>query len=98
MRWVVEGCKHVYILALFSFSFFPFDLINLFDVFFTSIRLMKIHKTIYSSVTQLSIFLHNEWCFHNSNMLNILTTQVPPAEREIFGYDYHHFNVEQYFK
>ncbi|XP_068974381.1 putative fatty acyl-CoA reductase CG5065 [Bombus flavifrons] len=60
--------------------------------------LMKIHKTIYSSVTQLSIFLHNEWCFHNSNMLNILTTQVPPAEREIFGYDYHHFNVEQYFK
>ncbi|XP_050584483.1 putative fatty acyl-CoA reductase CG5065 isoform X2 [Bombus affinis] len=60
--------------------------------------LMKIQKTIYSSVTQLSTFLHNEWCFHNSNMLNILTTQVPPAEREIFGYDYHHFNVEQYFK
>ncbi|XP_076750916.1 fatty acyl-CoA reductase 1 [Xylocopa sonorina] len=60
--------------------------------------LMKIQRVIYSSVVQLSYFLHNEWIFHNSNTLNSLTKQVPSAEREIFGYDYQKFEMESFFQ
>nr|XP_003707964.1 PREDICTED: putative fatty acyl-CoA reductase CG5065 [Megachile rotundata] len=60
--------------------------------------LLKIQRKIYSSVIQLSHFLHNEWTFHNSKMLDILTTDVPPAEREIFGYDFRYFNVNDFFE
>ncbi|XP_006624031.1 putative fatty acyl-CoA reductase CG5065 isoform X1 [Apis dorsata] len=60
--------------------------------------LMKLHKIIYSHVTQLSYFLHNEWIFYNFKMLDILDMQVPLAEREIFSYDYRNFNLNKYFK
>ncbi|XP_031839480.1 putative fatty acyl-CoA reductase CG5065 [Nomia melanderi] len=59
--------------------------------------LVKIQRRIYSSVQQLSHFLHNEWIFRNSKMMDILTKAVPPAEQEIFGFDYRDFNVETYF-
>ncbi|CAL7946734.1 unnamed protein product [Xylocopa violacea] len=60
--------------------------------------LMKIQRTVYSSVVQLSHFLHNEWIFHNSNTLDALTKRVPSAERDIFGYDYQQFEMELYFR
>lgn len=58
---------------------------------------MKLHKIIYSHVTQLSYFLHNEWIFYNFKMLDILDTQIPMAEREIFGYDYRNFDKNKYY-
>ncbi|XP_015435416.1 PREDICTED: putative fatty acyl-CoA reductase CG5065 [Dufourea novaeangliae] len=60
--------------------------------------LVKIQKRVYSSVQQLSHFLHNEWSFHNSKMVDMLTKEVPPAEKEIFGFDFYNFNTERYFE
>ncbi|PBC25492.1 Putative fatty acyl-CoA reductase [Apis cerana cerana] len=60
--------------------------------------LMKLHKIIYSHITYLNYFLHNEWVFYNFKMLKIFDEQVPLAEREIFSYDYHTFNINTYFK
>ncbi|XP_029038094.2 putative fatty acyl-CoA reductase CG5065 [Osmia bicornis bicornis] len=60
--------------------------------------LFKIQKKIYSGVVQLDHFLHNEWTFHNSKMLDILSKEVPPAEREIFGYNFDNFKMEQFFE
>lgn len=59
--------------------------------------LLSIQKKVYSSVVQLHHFLHNEWSFQNSNMLSLLTAQVPPAEKEIFSYDYTKLQLEDYF-
>ncbi|XP_017764856.1 PREDICTED: fatty acyl-CoA reductase 1-like [Eufriesea mexicana] len=59
--------------------------------------LMKIQKTIYSSSIRLYYFLHNEWIFHNDNMLKSLT-DIPPAEKEIFSYDFSGINKEEYFR
>lgn len=59
---------------------------------------MKLHKIIYSHITYLNYFLHNEWVFYNFKMLKIFDEQVPLAEREIFSYDYHTFNINTYFK
>lgn len=60
--------------------------------------LFNIQKKIYSSVIQLSHFLHNEWTFHNSKMLDLLTKDVPPAEQGIFGYDFRNFNGDTFFE
>lgn len=60
--------------------------------------LLKIHKIIYSHVTHLNYFLHNEWTFNNFKALDIFDMQVPLAEQEIFSYDYRNFNINEYFK
>ncbi|XP_076178028.1 putative fatty acyl-CoA reductase CG5065 [Ptiloglossa arizonensis] len=60
--------------------------------------LINIHRRIYNTVVQLTYFLENEWTFCNTKMLNILSDDIPPAERPIFGFDYKNFNMEQYFQ
>ncbi|XP_053986401.1 putative fatty acyl-CoA reductase CG5065 [Hylaeus volcanicus] len=60
--------------------------------------LISIQRKVYNTVVQLRHFLHNEWTFRNPKMLQILTKDVPPAERPIFGYDYENFDVERYFQ
>lgn len=70
------------------------------NLFFStdSRRLLNLQRKVYCSMVQLSYFMHNEWTFQNSKALSILDTEVPPAEREIFGYDYKTFSVEDYFR
>ncbi|CAK9831247.1 Putative fatty acyl-CoA reductase CG5065 [Anthophora retusa] len=59
--------------------------------------LVRLQKLVYTSSTQLSYFLANEWLFKNEKMLAILWAELPAAERETFGYDYTKFNGNTYF-
>ncbi|KAK1136442.1 hypothetical protein K0M31_000994 [Melipona bicolor] len=86
-----------YVLTLFMHVLPALIIDEIFKVIGRQQMLLKIQKTIYCSVTQLNHFLYNEWIIHNSNTLDVLMTQVPLAEREIFSYEYFNFNIQEYF-
>ncbi|KOC68039.1 Putative fatty acyl-CoA reductase, partial [Habropoda laboriosa] len=86
-----------YVLTLFVHLLPALIIDGVFKMTCRQTMLIKLQKTIYSSMVQLCYFTHNEWVFKNSKMLKILRTDIPAAEREIFGYDYRKLDSQKYF-
>nr|XP_033328836.1 putative fatty acyl-CoA reductase CG5065 [Megalopta genalis] len=59
--------------------------------------LVGIHKQIYAASLQLEHFTTNQWYFRNEKVIDLLTNQVPPNEKNDFGFDFQVLDLTKFF-
>ncbi|XP_034947439.1 fatty acyl-CoA reductase 1-like [Chelonus insularis] len=97
-RTLYTQSEIVYFINVLLFHLLPALIVDTILIFSNrKPMLTKLQRKVYIANKALAYFLINAWQFNNTNLLK-LTTEIPPADRDTFKFEYADMDVREYFK